>query len=94
MYFTWDENKNRRNLAKHKVSFETAALVFEDPHALTRFDRISDGEERWQTMGVAGGVALLLVAHLDYEENGEMVVRIISARRATRHERKSYEEGL
>jgi uncharacterized protein len=94
MRFVWDENKSRRNLAKHKISFETASLVFEDPQCVTRFDRIQDGEERFQTLGVAGGVAILLVAHLDYEEGGEEVIRIISARKATRRERRTYEEGF
>jgi hypothetical protein len=92
--FAWDEKKNRLNLAKHKVSFETAALVFEDPHSVSRSDRIKDGEERWQTLGVAAGVAVLLVAHVDYEEGGEEVIRIISARKATPHERQAYEEGI
>lgn len=94
MRYTWDENKSRRNLAKHKVSFETATLVFEDPHCVTRFDRIKDGEERFQTLGIAGGLAILLVAHIDYEEGGEEVIRIISARKATRREREIYEEGF
>ncbi len=65
MRFLWDERKSRVNLAKHRISFETASLVFEDPHSISRFDRIKDGEERWQTIGVAGGVAVLLVAHAD-----------------------------
>lgn len=94
MRFEWDEKKSRRNLAKHKVSFETATLVFDDPHSLSRFDRIQDREERWQTLGIAGGIVVLLVAHVDYEEDGEAIVRIISARKATRHERKAYEEGV
>ena len=68
--------------------------MFEDPHSVTRLDRMKDGEERFQTLGVAGGVAILLVAHLDYEEGGEEVIRIISARKATRRERKTYEEGF
>jgi hypothetical protein len=94
MRFVWDEKKSRLNLAKHKVSFETAAIVFEDPHSITRFDRIKEGEERWQTLGVAFGVAVLLVAHAGYEENGKEVIRIISARKATPYERKIYEEGI
>ena len=49
--FIWDEEKNRRNVAKHRVSFETAALVFEDPNALSIQDRFADGEQRWQTAG-------------------------------------------
>ena len=94
MRLEWDEKKSRLNLAKHKVSFEIAALVFEDPHSISRFDRVKDGEERWQTLGVVLGVVVLLVAHADYEENGEEVIRIISARKATPHERKIYEEGI
>jgi uncharacterized DUF497 family protein len=94
MRFLWDEKKSRVNLAKHRISFETAAMVFEDPHSISRFDRVKDGEERWQTVGVAGGMAVLLVAHADSEESGEEVVRIISARKATPHERKIYEEGI
>ena len=94
MRFLWDEQKSRVNLAKHRISFETASLVFEDPYSISRFDRIQDGDERWQTIGVAGGIAVLLVAHADSEESGEEVVRIISARKATPHERKIYEEGI
>jgi len=94
MRFAGDEKKGRLNLAKHRVSFETAALVFEDPHGISRFDRIKDGGERWQTLGVAAGVAVLLVAHVEYEEDGEDAIRIISARKATPHERKIYEEGF
>jgi uncharacterized protein len=92
--FVWDEKKSRLNLAKHKFSFETAAFVFEDPHSISRFDRVKDGEERWQTLGAAVGVAVLLIAHADYMESGEEVIRIISARKATAHERQSYEESL
>src|SRR6266851_9772328 len=75
MRFLWDEQKSRLNLAKHKVSFEVAALVFEDPHSISQFDRIKEGEERWQTLGVAGGGVVLLVAHADYEQGGEEVIR-------------------
>jgi uncharacterized protein len=52
MRFEWDEEKNRSNLAKHKVSFETAISVFDDPFALSIQDRVVDGEERWQTSGM------------------------------------------
>ena len=54
MRFAWDENKNRSNQRKHGVSFETAKLVFDDPLHLTRLERIENGEERWQTLGLAG----------------------------------------
>jgi hypothetical protein len=93
MRFDWDEKKNRRNRSKHKVSFETAALVFDDPRAVSRRERIEGDEERWQTLGLVGGVVVLLVAHLYHEEDGEEVIRMISARKATPHERKIYEEG-
>ena len=63
MLITWDENKNRSNQAKHKVSFEVAGLIFNDPLHLSRLDRVVDGEERWQTIGSVGGVVLLLVTH-------------------------------
>lgn len=63
MRFDWDEAKNRRNVAKHGIHFETAVLVFEDPYALVRLDRVIDGEERWQTIGMINGLVVLLVAH-------------------------------
>lgn len=94
MRFVWDRNKSRQNLAKHKVSFETAALVFDDPFCVTLFDRITDGEERWQTLGLAGGVAVIIVAHVEHKTGSEEVIRIISARKATPHERRIYEEGF
>lgn len=70
--------------------------VFADPFALTVQDRVEDGEQRWQTLGLVEGRLLLLVAHLllDEEDDGRPVevVRIISARAASRYERRRYEE--
>ena len=86
----WDENKNRANRAKHAIAFETAALVFEDPNLITRQDREVEGEQRWQTIGYAKGV--LTVAHTAQASGADEVIRIVSARRATRGERKLYEE--
>jgi uncharacterized protein len=54
MRFEWDETKNQRNLAKHKVRFETAALVFNDAYSLTQGDETTDEEERWITLDYAG----------------------------------------
>ena len=93
MRIIWDQNKNQSNKVKHKVSFELASLVFEDPFQLSILERIENGEERWQTMGIVGSVVVLLVAHTFLEEEGEEVVRIISARKATGKERQSYEKG-
>ncbi|OWU68335.1 BrnT family toxin [Marinibacterium profundimaris] len=94
---TWDEDKNLSNQRKHGVSFELAARVFLDPLRLSVQDRVDDGEQRWQTIGQIDGLAVVLVAHT-YTEEGSLddsveVVRIISARAATRKERKRYEEG-
>ena len=91
MRFEWDEAKNRQNQGKHGISFETATLVFEDPHALSDQDREADGEERWQTIGSVGGL-IVLVAHLWWDdEDGEDVIRIISVRKASSAEKKGYE---
>jgi len=91
--FEWDEGKNRANLAKHKVSFETAKLVFDDPLALSVQDRFIDNEERWQTSGMIDDVLLIVAAHTWTEDDGDEVIRIISARKATRGERKAYAEN-
>ena len=90
MRFEWDEAKNRHNLAKHRISFETATLVFDDSHALSFQDLIVDGEERWQAFGMIGGL-IVMVAHTFWEEDGEEVIRLISARKATSGERRIYE---
>ena len=95
--FDWDEIKNRSNQRKHDgIAFEMAVQVFRDTFRLTRQDRIEDGEERWQTLGVVHGVTVLLVAHTitedDVEGDAVEVIRIISARRATPRERKRYEQ--
>jgi hypothetical protein len=92
MIFEWDENKNRVNKSKHKVSFETALLVFFDEFHRTLFDRTEKGEDRWRTIGMAEGVVLLMVVHTSRDENGEEIIRIISARRPTSRERKWYEQ--
>jgi uncharacterized protein len=94
MRFEWDANKSRANRRKHGLSFETAKLVFDDPNHLSVQDRIEDGEERWQTMGLAGGITILIVAHTVEDNEGEEVIRIISARKATPREQRRYDEGL
>jgi uncharacterized DUF497 family protein len=90
MRFEWDESKDRRNRKKHGIGFETAFLVFDDPHSLSDLDRIVGDEERWQTIGTVD-LYVILVAHTWWEEDGEDVIRLISARRATSAERKAYE---
>ncbi|ACD95937.1 BrnT family toxin [Trichlorobacter lovleyi] len=92
--FEWDEIKNKSNKLKHGVSFETAAHVFNDPLLLSVQDRHIDGEERWQSIGMVNGNVLLLVAHLFQEDAKVVVIRIVSARKATAYERRRYEEGI
>lgn len=91
--FEWDEAKAGTNVRKHGVRFEDAMLVFADPFALVDQDRIAGGELRWQTLGLVGGIVLLLVAHTVRSEAEDEIIRIISARRATRKERQRYDEN-
>jgi uncharacterized DUF497 family protein len=91
--FEWDDAKEASNLRKHGLDFKTGALVFEDPMQLPIPDREVDGEERWQTIGWAGQMMIVLVAHTLQDEEEE-VIRIISARKATPHERRLYEGRL
>jgi uncharacterized protein len=90
--FTWDETKDASNKKKHGIGFDTARLVFEDPLHLSRLERIVDGEERWQTVGLVSGIALLIVAHTWRGDADEEHIRIISTRVATSAERKAYED--
>ncbi|MET3899299.1 uncharacterized DUF497 family protein [Devosia sp. UYZn731] len=92
MEFEWDENKRLLNLAKHDVYFEDAVLVFNDPNELTQPAKTVDGEERFKTIGRFGDEAMLLVIHTRREAFGDgLTIRIISARPASRAERKRYE---
>jgi uncharacterized protein len=93
MKFTWDNNKNAINKAKHGISFDTAKLVFDDPYHLSIQDRHENGEERWQTLGLINNQVVLLVAHTVHEESETEVIRIISARKATKQERSRYEHA-
>ena len=90
LQFCWDDRKNKQNQRKHGVSFEAATLVFSDPFHITAQDREVDGEPRWQTIGMVGNLQLLLVAHAEHETQNEVILRIISARKATRSERRIY----
>lgn len=92
IHFEWDEAKDLSNQRKHHLSFAEAAGVFRDPLQLSVQDRIENGEARWQTIGMVHGLLLVVVAHtLREEDQAELVIRIISARRADRKERRFYE---
>jgi uncharacterized DUF497 family protein len=90
--WTWDRDKAVANRLKHGLSFETAVLVFDDPLHASRPDPHPDGD-RWHTIGLVGPAMLLVVHTWPEESEGEQVGRIISARKATAHERRAYEEG-
>ncbi|MFH0939588.1 MAG: BrnT family toxin [Planctomycetota bacterium] len=89
MNIEWDPKKARANLRKHKVSFEEAATTVSDPMAATGADPDhSMVEDRYITFGVSDRGRLLMVAHTEENET----IRIISARLASKGERKLYEE--
>jgi uncharacterized protein len=88
--FKWDSNKAATNLRKHKVDFHEAATVLKDVLSMTFPDGDhSNYEQRYVTIGISDRKRILVVAHTEKGEN----IRIISARTATPHERRFYEEG-
>ena len=91
--FEWDENKNNVNKKKHKISFEEAKSVFYDSNALLISDpEHSYDEERFILLGLSKNLNLLIVCHC--YRCSESVIRIISARKATKNETKQYNEGV
>ncbi len=90
--FEWDENKNEINKKKHGISFETAQEVFYDDNAILFDDPDhSVGEERFLIIGMTRSLKVCIVSHCYRDQDN--VIRLISAREATKHERKTYEEG-
>lgn len=91
--FEWDESKAKSNLKKHGVSFEEAQSVFFDENARIVPDpEHSDDEDRFILLGISANIRILTVCHC-YRQD-EKTVRIISARKATNHEAKQYQEFL
>lgn len=93
--FEWSPAKAAANLKKHGVSFEQATEVFKDPMALTLYDEDNSNEEdRWITLGQGQQQHYLVVVHTFRDSQADTVrIRIISARPATKHEIKQYEQG-
>lgn len=90
MIFEWDKNKATKNLSKHQVSFDEAKTVFEDPLYIDFYDPDhSEFEERYLIVGRSQQNKVLIVSYTEREN----AIRIISARKATKAERKVYEEG-
>jgi uncharacterized DUF497 family protein len=91
--FDWDKNKATKNLAKHKVSFEEAQSVFDDDFArLIPDPDHSEDEERFILLGLSCSLKVLVVVHCYKDE--ENIIRLISARKATKPESKMYKEYL
>ncbi len=91
MNFEWDANKEKLNITKHGVTFEQASYVFSDQFALNMYDdEHSNVEDRWVMLGKSLNKNLLLVVHTFRDEKEELV-RIISARKATKKERQIYQ---
>lgn len=88
--FEWNEEKAKENLKKHKVSFEEAKTVFNDPFLMTFPDiEHSEDEKRYINLGSSSKRRVLIVIHTERDEN----IRIIGCRKATTKERSTYEEG-
>jgi len=91
--FEWSEDKNKLNIQNHQVDFAEAKEVFDDPLHISRLDfRFDYFEERWISIGSTKKEKILVVANLFFDEKGEEIVRIISARKANQKERKFYEQ--
>jgi uncharacterized protein len=95
LLFEWDESKARANSRKHKVSFEEAKTVFNDPLLITFPDEYhSDYEERLISIGTSADNRILLVVHTEREQDeNTVIIRLISCRKATASERRVYEEA-
>ncbi|MFN0277121.1 MAG: BrnT family toxin [Pyrinomonadaceae bacterium] len=95
LLFEWDADKAKRNLLKHKISFQEAKTIFQDEMIVTYLDDFhSDHEERFLSIGMSTNSRILLVVHTETKAVGEtFLIRIISGRKATVKERRIYEKG-
>ena len=88
MQFEWDDNKEKLNIAKHGIDFSTAALIFRDPMRIELYDETHSAyEDRYITMGRIDGVMVVII--VVYTHRSE-VIRLISARKATAREERTY----
>ena len=92
--FEWDPVKAKANINKHKISFERASEIFLDPYALSIFNKEhSVDEDRYITIGKTKSDNLIVVIHTFQEINkNRIIIRIISARKATKNEKKQYQD--
>ena len=92
--FEWDENKDKTNLVKHKIGFDEAKTVFDDPFLVTFSDDFhSSEEERLISIGLSNHSRILLIVHTEVsKQTDDIIIRIISCRKATALEREIYEQ--
>ena len=90
--FTWRPEKAKRNLAKHKISFEQAQQVFRDPYPIVLEDCEVEGEIRYHALGHANAQLLLMVVFVDHSDDGREIIHIISARKAEAYEKSTYSD--
>lgn len=89
--FQWDEKKNRANIIKHGVAFDESQSAFKDEQAIQYFDPDpSENEDRFILLGMSTKLRMIVVGHCFRES--DVVIRIISARKATKPERRNYQE--
>jgi len=90
LQFEWDSKKAQLNKRKHGITFEEASTIFGDPLSITIHDPAhSIGEDRFITIGTSANGRLIVVVHTERDD----IIRIISARNATRNEKRQYEQG-
>ena len=90
LQFEWDSKKSLENKRKHGITFEEASTIFGDPLSITIHDLVhSIDEDRFITIGTSVNNNFIVVVHTDRDD----IIRIISARKATRNERRQYEQG-
>ena len=89
--FEWNQGKAKTNIRKHKISFEQAATIFKDPRAISIYDdEHTDSEDRWISLCLTSNGILLVVHHAFEQLDNNVIIRIISSRKATKREAKQY----
>jgi uncharacterized DUF497 family protein len=94
LQFEWDEQKAVRNFAKHGIDFADGAIVFLDENILVEPNDIVNGEKRFSAIGTVLGLVILFVVYTERNDHGKAIIRLISARKASKNESKRYFEAL
>jgi len=90
MQFEWDEYKNESNIQRHGIDFADVSILFDNPVLTDLDERMEYGEDRWITIGMLVNLTVVVV----WTERDQETIRIISARKANKHERQRYEAYL